>query len=204
MLSGLPAFAFRYTGVEKLFVLTSDYSVGSYSTLDLINWTTENSIGYVHSDAGAKYFKNKIYVINRLNSDNIEILNCSDLKKPILQFSTGPLTNPQHIAFISEKKAYITLYEETYLLVVNPSTGDEITQIDLSSYADDDGIPEMSPMVMLNGKLFVAIQRLDRDNWFAPTDKSYIVEIDADEDIVIRAIQSVSYTHLTLPTKRIV
>ena len=111
LLRGLPAWAGGDTGVEELFVVTTDYSVGSYSTVDLADWFTDNSIGSIHSDAVAQYYRNKIYVINRLYGDNIEVFDVSDLTTPILQFSTGSGSNPQHIAFVSEEKAYVSLYD---------------------------------------------------------------------------------------------
>ncbi|MDY6863644.1 MAG: hypothetical protein SV062_11750, partial [Thermodesulfobacteriota bacterium] len=184
----IPVWGGGDTGVEKLFVVTTDYSTGSYSTVNLTDWSADSSIGSIHSDAIAQYYRGKIYVINRLYGDNIMVFSTADLTSPILQFSTGALSNPYYMAFLNEEKAYVTLYEETDLLVVNPSTGAEITRIDLSSYADADGIPEMSSMVMLNGKLFVAIQRLDRNNFLSPTDYSQVVVVDTQTDTVLQSV----------------
>ncbi|RMG84486.1 MAG: hypothetical protein D6708_16975 [Candidatus Dadabacteria bacterium] len=40
-------------------------------------------------------------------------------------------------------------------------------------------------MAIVGGKLFVALQRLDRGNWFAPTEASYLVVIDTATDQIV-------------------
>ena len=41
-------------------------------------------------------------------------------------------------------------------------------------------------MVRVGNRVFVSVQRLDRPNYFIPTDKSVVVVIDADADTVLR------------------
>ncbi|NOY45394.1 MAG: hypothetical protein GXP50_08085 [Deltaproteobacteria bacterium] len=169
------------------FVATTDYSTGGYATIDLdtLAAQTFQGSGIVESDNAVTTYGGKIYVINRYGFDNITVLDPSDLTTPQTQFSTGNGTNPHAMAFVSETKAYVSLYGADSLLIVNPTTGDELGRVDLSGFADADGIPEASAMAMVNGKLFVAVQRLDRDSWFAPTDASYLVVIDAVTDEIV-------------------
>jgi hypothetical protein len=101
-------------------------------------------------------------------------------------------TNPHDIAFISKNKAYVTCYDRADLLIVNPTTGEHLGTIDLSEYADEDGIPEMDKMTVFNVfgiiRVYVSIQRLNRTAWYAPTDTSYILEINGRTNQVTKAI----------------
>ncbi len=166
------------------FVTTAAYPTGGYATIDLdtLAAQTFQGNGIVESDNAVTYYDGKIYVINRMGFDNITVLDPSDLTKAERQFSTGNGTNPHCIAFVSDEKAYVTLYGANYLLIVNPSTGEAQGRIDLSAFADADGVPEASPMVSVGDKLFVAVQRLE--NW-NPTDASYVVVIDTATDEVV-------------------
>jgi len=188
----------------KAFVLTTDYTDSSFSVIDVDNPSSvEKDIASTHGDDEVRCYKGKVYVLNRWGYDLIEVFDAENNFEKVSEFSTGTGTNPQDIAFISENKAYVTCYDTTDLLIVNPTTGEHLGTIDLSEYADDDGIPEMHKMVafkfLRKSRVYVTIQRLDRDNWFAPTDESYIVEIDGDKDTVIRDIQLTEVNPSTTP-----
>ena len=189
---------------SKAFILTTDYVESSFSVIDLSNpESVDRDIGSTHGDDEVRYYKGKVYILNRFGYDLIEVFDAEDNFNKVFEFSTGSGTNPYDIAFISENKAYVTCYDSTDLLIVDPTSGEHIGTIDLSEYADDDGIPEMCKMVEFKffgkSRVYVTIQRLNRSAWFAPTDKSYIVEIDGDKDTVIRAIQLTGLNPSTAP-----
>jgi len=188
----------------RAFILTTDYVDSSFSVIDVDNPNiVEMDISSTHGDDEVRCYNGKVYVLNRWGHDNVEVFDGEDNFEKVSEFSTGAGTNPQDIAFISENKAYVTCYDTTNLLIVNPTTGEHLGTIDLSEYADDDGIPEMHKMVAFKflgkSRVYVTIQRLDRDDWFAPTDKSYIVELDGDKDTIIRAIQLTQVNPSTAP-----
>ncbi len=170
---------------NQAVITTTDYSSGSFSSLDLITNTATNDHLTIHSDAGVRTYRDKVYVINRLGQDNVIVLDRSDLKTPLTQYSTGNGSNPHDMAFVSEEKAYISRYEQTQLLIVNPVTGDLLGEIDLSVFADADGLPEVSQLALYDNYLFAACQRLDRDNGFVPTDVSVIAVVDVMTDQVV-------------------
>ncbi len=68
---------------------------------------------------------------------------------------------------------------------MNPSTGTHLGTIDLSGFADGDGLCEMDHMLIKDGILFVSIQRIDRNNYWMPVGDSYIAVIDAAADTLI-------------------
>ena len=130
-------------------------------------------------------YRDKVYIINRLGQDNVLVLNHSDLKTPLTQYSTGNGSNPHDMAFVSEEKAYISRYGRTQVLIVNPVTGDSLGAVDLSDFADADGLPEVSQLALYGNYLFAACQRLDRDNGWVPTDVSVIAVVDVMTDQVV-------------------
>ena len=170
---------------NQAIITTTDYSSGSFSSLDLNTNTATNDHLTIHSDATVRTYRDKVYVINRLRQDNVIVLNRSDLKTPLMQYSTGNGSNPHDMAFVSEEKAYIARYERTHLLIVNPVTGDSLGAVDLSAFADADGLPEVSQLALYDGHLFVACQRLDRDNGWVPTDVSVLAVVDVMTDQVV-------------------
>lgn len=146
------------------------------------------------SDRTVNTFNNNIYIIQRFSGTNIAKFTLDNLNTPVWQYSTQDSTtdavssNPQQIVFVSDTKAYVLRYGKNTVWVVNPSATTsadfKIGEIDLSAYADTDGKPEISMGVIANGKLFVAMQRL---NGYAPENTAYIAVIDTVTDLEIDA-----------------
>ena len=170
---------------NQAVITTTDYSSGSFSSLDLSTNTATRDHLTIHSDAVVRTYRDKVYILNRLGQDNVIVLSRSDLKTPLTQYSTGNGSNPHDMAFVSEEKAYISRYERTQLLIVNPVTGDSLGAVDLLGFADADGLPEISQLALYGDHLFVACQRLDRDNGFVPTGVSVIAVVDVMTDQVV-------------------
>ncbi|MCS7205730.1 MAG: hypothetical protein NZ853_08530 [Leptospiraceae bacterium] len=186
-------FAF-FTPRGDVGVITSDFSgSGRFYTIDSTGFLSPNFIP-IYSDAVGFYLDEKIILINRLGRDSIQFLDPNFLNRTILEFSTGKNSNPHGIAFY-QNKAYITLYEKNYLLVVDKNTGLELKRIDLQPYVDKntfsvpDNLPEASGIISYDNRIYVAIQRLDRTNpnfIFPPTDYSALLEVDPQDDVVIQ------------------
>lgn len=172
---------------NQAVMTTTDYTSGALSSLDLGTNTAANDHLVIHSDAVVRVYRDKVYVLNRLGQDNVIVLDRGDLATPLTQYSTGNGSNPHDIAFVSEEKAYISLYERTQLLIVNPVTGDSLGSVDLSTFADADGLPETSQLTVHGGHLFAACQRLDRVNFFAPTEFSAIAVVEVTTDQLVDA-----------------
>ncbi len=112
----------------------------------------------------------------------------------VLFLAAGPAhcvdttSNPHGLVFVNSEKAYLFRYGTTKAWIVNPSTttegGFKIGELDLSSYADSDGIPEMESGVIVGDKLFIILKRLNRnDNW-APN-PTYVAVFDTTNDTEI-------------------
>jgi hypothetical protein len=174
------------TAAEYAFITTSDYSTGSCSVIYLDGaYTTVRNVADLHSDAVARFFDGLIYVVNRMGGDNIQVLDPEGGFSTMRQFSVGNGSDPHDIAFVTASKAYVSRGNETDLLIVDPATGAWLGAVDLSQLADGDGIPEMDCMFLTGGRLFVSVQRLDRDNNWLPVPPSYLAVIDTEADTLL-------------------
>lgn len=179
------------------FVLTADpgTGVGSYSTVDLATRSVTRDIrqGGVSSDALARVFGGRIYVLNRSNADNVQIIDPQQsFSTPTnAQVSVGNGSNPQDIAFVSATKAYVSRLASSSLQIINPTTlrlGGTVDLRPLIKANDRDGSPEPYYMLVHNGLLYVILQHLDVQNFFAPLAPGEIAVIDPATDRVVRTI----------------
>ncbi|MCB1155944.1 MAG: hypothetical protein H7A25_04810 [Leptospiraceae bacterium] len=174
----------------KIGVVSSDLGpAGRYSTMSLDGLSVPSSYVNIHSDAEARYYLDKVYILNKLNRDNIQVINPALANITEIEFTVGRGMNPQDIVVLNQNKAYVTLLNDSGILIVNPSTGLHIGKIDLSAYADkEDNLPEASGMIEYKGKLYVALQRLNRKasgGIWPPTNYSSLLEIDTSSETVI-------------------
>src|SRR5207249_392044 len=56
---------------NRAFVLTSDFTTGSLSVVDLDTRTVSKDVASVGSDAVARFYDGLLYVVNRFGADNI-------------------------------------------------------------------------------------------------------------------------------------
>ena len=195
---------FPVNGVEseKLGVVSSDFSSGGrFNIIDTASLLPLPSLSNIHSDAVLRYANGKVYIINRLNRDSILVLDPSLAFLPQQEFSVEQGSNPQDIAYINSSKAYISLYNRKYIIVVNPSSGVILNRIDLSAYSETsssgstgiDGFPEMSRMALYNSILYLQLQRLDRNHpsgFPYPGEDSYLLRIDTVTDQILGIIKT--------------
>ena len=176
------------------FVVTTDFQTGSFAVFPVLQPdAVARNVARIHSDAVARVHDGLVYVVNRLGGDNIQAIDPAAGYATRWQCSVDNGSNPHDIAFAAPDKAYVTRYERATLLIVDPTTGPDCAafvrgEIDLASFADGDGLPEMDQAVVIGDRLFVTLQRLDRRNFFRPTDRSLIAVIDVTTDTVVGSI----------------
>lgn len=201
------------SGSERIGVVTTDFgAAGRFNVLNPDAFFSLQTPTNIHSDAVAKSYDGKVIIINRLNRDSILTLNPSIGFLPEQEYSTGKGTNPQDIIKVSDNKAYISLYNNSNLLVVSPSGGVITKYINLTQYAEPtssgaagpDGNPEMSYMFLDGNSLYVQLQRLDRNDPSGiptPTSTALLLEIDINTDSVIGTYTFFSKNPLCPPQK---
>jgi hypothetical protein len=163
---------------QAALVIATDYQSGAYSAIRLSDLATINAIDTVHQDSTCRYdpITGFSHVIQRLGADAIAVLDTTDDWRIVNEYSVGAGANPHDIAVVSAERAYVSLFGEDHLLVVHPTAGDLLGEIDLSAYADGDGLPEPSGLVLIDGAVYATVQRLES---LQPVNQSYLVEIDA-------------------------
>jgi len=181
----------------RAFVATTDFSAGAISTIELgPPRTAVIDRAVICSDAVLRYSFGTLYAIERFGCDNIRAFNPANLAL-LHQYSVGNGANPNDLCEFQPGKAYIARYDTPAAWVVAPASGFYFGDVDLSAFADEDGLPEMNRMVEHAGRVFVSCQRLDRDNFFSPTDSSLVIVIDTatnqpiDADPVAPGVQGI-------------
>ena len=96
----------------------------------------------------------------------------ADLSQHKAQETNEDSSNPHKLVIKNETTGYLIRYGKSEIWIVNPSANnDEVYktgEIDLSTYAGDDGTPEATDALLIDNKLYVLMQNLDRNNGWTP------------------------------------
>ncbi|MCK5682403.1 hypothetical protein KAI46_16500 [bacterium] len=195
-----------------------DFSSGVHALLEVEKpRSVQDNLLPASSDIRMAAQGNFFYRLARYNGDSLTKFAASAPATPIWQYSTMDAndvmatSNPQSLIFApatlaSGAKAYIPRYESTKMWVVDLATTTQenfkIGEVELGDYADADGKPEMTQGVVVDGKLFLLLQRLDKEDGWAPQ-TAYLVVIDTDtnEEIDTQSPAGVNFKGIPLPIK---
>jgi len=172
-----------------------DFATGGLAAVDVDDFTVlEHVIGSVEPDSVVRVRDNRVFVVNRYSGSSVQEVDPHDSLKTLWRCSVGAGSNPHDIVLIAPDKAYVTRYDAISIAIVDPSVGQSCEgfvrgYIDLSPWADADGIPEMDQMVRIDDRVFVAVQRLDRDDFFRPATNGALVVLDLATDAAVGAIE---------------
>ena len=169
---------------QGALVATTDFSTGSTTSFSIHKANT-NDVELIGSDAVLRQDGQLIYVVNRGVASNIQILDACDDFNTLHQWSTGNGSGPHDIVILPGNIAYITRYDITSVLKMDLSNGATLGTISLATFADADGIPEMDQMFVYGDRLYVGLQRLDRNNFYTPVGTSYLAVIDLTTDTLV-------------------
>src|SRR5262245_49334609 len=78
----------RAAYAARAYVVESDFSTGSFSSVDAATQAKSCDVASVHSDARVRWYAGRVYVVNRFGADNIEVLDGSTFGL-VRQFSVG-------------------------------------------------------------------------------------------------------------------
>ncbi|MDZ7699720.1 MAG: hypothetical protein U5R49_23255 [Deltaproteobacteria bacterium] len=128
---------------SAISIITVDPKTGGRAVLN-------NQLASATSDITVDAFGPYYYRLGRFMADNVTKVAVTAPNTPIWQYSTNDpsestSSNPYQMVFVNSEKAYLMRYGSTKAWIVNPSTtteaGFKIGELDLSSYADADGLP---------------------------------------------------------------
>ena len=168
------------------FVYSTDFGSGTIANAAFGSPPVATpNVASVCADAVLRHHQGLLYVIERFGCDNVRILDPANGFALVRQFSVGNGANPNDLVVVSPTKVYVTRYDSPDLWILDPQSGAFTGAISLAAFADADGIPEMNRMAMVGGRVFVTVQRVDRDGFFLPTDSSAVVVIDPTTDTLV-------------------
>jgi hypothetical protein len=183
-----PEGFWTYIGPDRVLVTEVDasFQAGVYEVFDPGTGQRLGEPGQAHSDALAGCAGPYLLVVNRLQQDNLQFVD-ADSGRTVGQWSTGNGSNPYNAAFWGDE-AFVTLYELPELLVARWNTGETLDQIDLSPWADSDGVPEASRLFASQGLLWVTLERMDRGDGWRPAGGSRMLAIDPATHEVVNEV----------------
>lgn len=140
-----------------------DFSSGSYSVF-LKDISVVEDVLSIHADSVVRCAGGMPVILERFGADTVTLID-DEYPFPVEdQFSVEGGSNPVDIDILSSGGAVVTRNNVTTAAIVDLGDGTLNTgSLDLAGFADDDGIPEMSAVVAAEGKIFIALQLLDRD-----------------------------------------
>ncbi|MFH1437216.1 MAG: hypothetical protein ABIJ56_16025 [Pseudomonadota bacterium] len=159
-----------------------DYSSGSYSVVTLDDMTVAQDVMSINSDAVVKCAGGIPMVLERFGADTVTILDIESPYSVESQFTVETGSNPVDIALRAAGDGVVTRNNVTTAAIIDLGDGELDTEsLDLEGFADADGIPEMSAVAVTGGKIFIALQLLDRETAFwDPTGPGLVVVFDEE------------------------
>ncbi len=157
----------------RLVAATTDYQVGALATVDLDTLQLRDELASASGDPVVVVDECEVFQLNRTGGF-VRRYAAGEFAAPMVEFAT-PAANPHDVARVGDE-LWVTRFEEAALGVYDLD-GSWLADVDLSQHADPDGLPEADALVEWDGRLFAALQRLDRDqDWTSPG--GVVVEVD--------------------------
>ncbi len=153
------------------WIISTDYEVfGQIESFQkTAPWNASGSLSTTPSDAVGRHHDGRVYIVGRGGSNLIRVHDAGNGFSLLNEFSIGAGRNPQDIVFDDQGRAWVPCYDEGVLLQVDVENGTVVAEYSTAAYADADGLPETGWAEILDGKLYVICQKLDRNNWYSPT-----------------------------------
>ncbi|MFT6230889.1 MAG: hypothetical protein ACJAZO_001394 [Myxococcota bacterium] len=166
-----------------IVMTTTDFSSGALAVLDLQTGEVQGDIAPTSGDPFVVVTGGRVVQINGFLNDTIRLYEPGVWQEPLGEYGVGQGANP-HDALLIDGVLWVSLYGRSALELRAPETGEVLHIVELVDYADSDGLPEASSMVLLDGLVLVALQRFDREQEWLPLD-GRVVAIDPNSREVV-------------------
>ncbi|PKA12438.1 hypothetical protein CH372_09170, partial [Leptospira meyeri] len=126
-------FLFLSASPTSVGVVTSDFaSGGRFKTFEPNSLTAFPTSIPIHSDAVGRFTNDRVFIVNRLNRDSIQVLNPQLGFFTEQEFSVGQGKNPQDISVWNDKY-FISLYNSDELVIYSRYNGTKIGSVSFAS-----------------------------------------------------------------------
>ncbi len=133
-------------------------------------------------DAVLRFSRGTLYAVSR-SGGTIHAID-AEAWAILRVYELGAASHPEDIAVVSSAAAYITRADATRLLRLDLSTGETAEVVDLSPFADGDGVPDLLMMAVFENRLFVQIRReVAGAGTFVPPALVAVVDLASEEVI---------------------
>ena len=180
------------TSGAVILTRASDYSVYSHAVATVAaageaRALVAQDIDPSADDTDLAAFGEYFYRLGRMGANYVTKYALQAPDVPLWQFSVaaaGDDPNPHDMVFASASRAFLLFYNIAKAWIVDPSVDADseasfkIGELDLSAYSDSDGVPEMTSGIVVDGKLFVILQRLNQTTWDT-SNPAYVAVFDA-------------------------
>jgi hypothetical protein len=169
---------------DHLLVTTSDFAAGNLASVALsAPWSSSTDLEAVGPIAVARHWGGLHWIVNGTPLDAVQVIDPVTWET-VRTLTFEPGADPHDIV-VAGGQAYVSLHARPFVLVIDPASGAPLDSIDVSAFADADGIPDLSRMEVHAGRLFVQVQRLAGG---APVAPSFLVVIDMAQDTVVGSV----------------
>ena len=108
-----------------------------------------------------------------------------------------------HLEKVSATKAYVPMYTQGVVWIINPQTMQKTGEIDLAKYAHGDSSPEPAMGILRDGKYYLCLNQINPGaGWqpYADYQQCDVAIIDPQTDVVEKVVSETT-TKLTFPTR---
>lgn len=108
-----------------------------------------------------------------------------------------------HLEKVSATKAYVPMYTQGVVWIINPQTMQKTGEIDLAQYAHGDSSPEPAMGIIRDGKYYLCLNQINPGaGWqpYADYQQCDVAIIDPQTDVVEKVVSETT-TKLTFPTR---
>ncbi len=167
--------------------LSKDYSHGAISTVNLEDWSIEDSIVPTSGDVVVRASDETAFVLNRLNTDTVQVFSGA-LAVPDLDVGMPDLSNPQD-AVICNDQYWVTLHNASFLPRFNDQ-GLQVGEVDLTEWVGSDGSAEAASMVRSPSKehVYVTVQQFMQDEGWT-SEGGAVLEISCADGSIQRVME---------------
>ena len=162
---------------------TDFYVTGTLATVDLDTRVATPAVAAVSTDAFLAFGEDRVVVLDGWGFDTVTGYNHPDYGTSEWTAAMTTSDNPRAAAVLGGK-VFVALYGSADLAVLDATTGDVLSFIDLSLYADGDGLPECGAVEELGGYLWVSCHRLD-PSWQPSPIGGILLKIDPITETVL-------------------
>lgn len=143
------------------------------------------------TDTHVTTFGSDVYQIGRFQQDFLAKFPLSNVRSATYQYSVNgedTAANPYQVIFVSDRKAYVIRRGGTAVWIIDPSATSEanfkVGELDLSAYGDAYP-PHATAAELIDGKLFIMMERLSGTGGYSPIESGYVAVFDTSNDTEI-------------------